>query len=472
MIVFDQLSFKYGDTTHCGLLDISLKINKGSCAVLVGNSGSGKTTLLRVVNGLAPTFYKGDLTGAVWIEGEKVTYKGDVPVVGTVFQDPRAQFFTSDTTSELVFTCENYGLPRTEIAGRLEEILEKINGKHLLNRSLFALSSGEKQKIAVASVWMIAPKVIIMDEPSSNLDPPSIERLRQVIVHLKAQGFTLLLSEHRLHYLKEVVDTVVHLEQGRVIDVFSGEQFFSKPRDAFRRFEEVSSSACSLGETVLKPPSKVAKIVVNQMHFKHKKSQQAIFKGLDAAFYGGEITAIVGANGAGKTTFCKILCGLLKETKGTVCFDGQVLSPSKRQKQVAFVMQDADFQLFAPSVYEELLLAAKGLDHPEQLIEDALERVKLSHKRDVHPMTLSGGEKQRLTIACAFVKPVSVVVFDEPTSGLDFVNMLKIRAVLEALKAQGKAVIVITHDYEFIENACDRTYHINRKEELDYDESL
>lgn len=204
MISFDNVSFQYESEKELALEQFTNHISKGELILLLGASGCGKTTITRLINGLVPHFYDGNLTGEIQINKcstQNSTIQSLADIVGSVFQDPRSQFFATDVTAEIAFSCENAGLAREEIKERVTLSAKRLGISHLLDRSIFALSSGEKQAVAVASVYAFAPQIIVMDEPSANLDPMATQKLREIIQTLRKEGFTIVISEHRIHYL-------------------------------------------------------------------------------------------------------------------------------------------------------------------------------------------------------------------------------------------------------------------------------
>lgn len=219
MIELQHVSFSYPDSTDGGLRDVTLTIPDGQCVLLCGRSGCSKTTLTRLINGLIPQFFPGELTGRVLLDGEDVSRLPLYRIaerVGSVFQNPRTQFFNVDADSEIAFGLENEAVPQTQMTHRVAETAQALRIEDLLGRSIFALSGGEKQKIAFASVYAMNPSVYLLDEPSSNLDMASIDALREHLRLIKAQGKTVIVAEHRLYYLLDVADRVIYLEDGRV----------------------------------------------------------------------------------------------------------------------------------------------------------------------------------------------------------------------------------------------------------------
>lgn len=227
MIELQHVSFSYPDSTDGGLRDVTLTIPDGQCVLLCGRSGCSKTTLTRLINGLIPQFFTGELTGRVLLDGEDVSRLPLYRIaerVGSVFQNPRTQFFNVDADSEIAFGLENEAVPQTQMAHRVAETAQALRIEELLGRSIFALSGGEKQKIAFASVYAMNPSVYLLDEPSSNLDMVSIDALREHLRLIKAQGKTVIVAEHRLYYLLDVADRVIWLEDGRVAGDWTPEQ--------------------------------------------------------------------------------------------------------------------------------------------------------------------------------------------------------------------------------------------------------
>lgn len=238
MIEFENVSFSYQGQEHNGLHEINLKISDGECVLFCGRSGCGKTTITRLVNGLIPQFYQGELQGRILVDGQKIS---NLPMyqiaskVGSVFQNPRTQFFNVDTDSEISFGIENEALPPKELAERVDQTTDDLNIQNLRNRDIFELSGGEKQKIAFASVYAMNPEIYLLDEPSSNLDMTSIQELAGHLRLIKAQGKTVLIAEHRLYYLMDIADRIVYLDNGRITNIFTPEELRRLPQDMRER---------------------------------------------------------------------------------------------------------------------------------------------------------------------------------------------------------------------------------------------
>ena len=233
MISFQNFSFRYEESKDFTLRGIDMTVQTGEFVLLTGRSGCGKTTLIRSLNGLIPHFYPGEIQGDLVMDGHSLLEMKPAQLagqVGTVFQDPRSQFFMTDTTRELAFGCENMGLPREETIDRIAKAAKDLELADYLNRSIFALSSGEKQQIAVGSVYALSPKVYIFDEPSANLDYAATKRLAEIMGKLKRDGYTIFVVEHRFYYLRDLIDRVFLIQNGKIEQEFTREQFCSYRR--------------------------------------------------------------------------------------------------------------------------------------------------------------------------------------------------------------------------------------------------
>lgn len=476
MIELKNVSFTYaGGREGAGLRDVSLTVSPGEAVLLCGGSGCGKTTLTRLLNGLIPHYYEGALTGTVMVAGRMVA---DTPlydmagIVGSVFQNPRSQFFNVDTTSELAFSCENLGMTEQNILSRVEETEKALSLSPLMDRSIFQLSGGEKQKIACGCVHALGPEVFVLDEPTSNLDAEGIAALKEVIAYWKQQGKTIVIAEHRLHFLSGLADRVIWLKDGRIAEEYDGKTFFSQPPEFYRgrglravsldhlwaaaggvQAAEVSSAEPDGAQT--QAQAEVCTLENFCYGYARSKPVLAI---RETELPLGRVYAVVGRNGAGKTTLMRSLCGLLNHDKSILRLHGKKLTAKKRLPLCYLVMQDVNHQLFTESVLDEVLLSMKEEDIPAA--EEILEGLDLLPLKDVHPMSLSGGQKQRVAIASALAAECEILVFDEPTSGLDFSHMEQVAAGIRSLQARNKTVFIVTHDPEFIAACCSHVLHL------------
>lgn len=459
MISFDNVSFQYESEKELALEQFTNHISKGELILLLGASGCGKTTITRLINGLVPHFYDGNLTGEIQINKcstQNSTIQSLADIVGSVFQDPRSQFFATDVTAEIAFSCENAGLAREEIKERVTLSAKRLGISHLLDRSIFALSSGEKQAVAVASVYAFAPQIIVMDEPSANLDPMATQKLREIIQTLRKEGFTIVISEHRIHYLLDLADRVLLIANGKIQKEYSGADFqqLTNAEANSLGLRSLYLDRLSTADHIKHSTVPIA-LEIKDLTVGYDKAKP-IIQNMNIQIGQGEILGIIGHNGVGKSTLLEAICGLKKQNSGQILFYGKALTPKQRMKESYLVMQDSDYQLFTESVENELYL--ENGDNP-QVKEKALAILKemdLEAFRERHPASLSGGQKQRLSIAVAYMKNSNVICFDEPTSGLDYQNMIRVRNLLQKMAGEGKTLLVISHDYEFLLSTCKR----------------
>lgn len=463
MIVLKDLSFSY-ENSRAGeyqLKAVDLTVGPGEVVILAGKSGCGKTTLTRVLNGLCPQFYPGRLTGSYCLDGQdalKMPIHQLGAMVGSVFQDPRSQFFTTNTTDEIALGMENIPLQRTVMHERLPDICRELNIERLMDRRIFPLSSGEKQLIAIASVCAMQPRVIVMDEPSANLDSDAMVRLGALIYRLKAAGHTVILSEHRFHYVRDSFDQLVIMENG-VISASYGRDEALKLTEGelkamgLRSFEALAFRA---GGAFVPGPAESLQVFGLSCMMEGRQ----ILEDIAFCAQSGKILAIAGTNGAGKSTLCRVITGLYR-AMGTVQMDGEYLKRKQRTKNSFFVQQDSDYQLYAPNALEEFFIGRK---EKTRLKESALERLRQMGLYDCagrHPASLSGGQKQRLLLAVAAQSGRRLLVFDEPTSGLDGFNMELTVRLFKSLAGEGRCLLLITHDMDLIARAADSVLYMD-----------
>jgi energy-coupling factor transport system ATP-binding protein len=467
MIEFKNVSFFYGEKEReNGIENINLNIQKGEVILLCGESGCGKTTLTRLINGLIPNYYEGVLTGDVIIDGTKVSTLAlheAAKLAGSVFQNPRSQFFNVDTTSELVFGCENMGLKEEEISNRLDRIVNDFHLQLLMKRNIFHLSGGEKQKIACASVAMAHPEVFVLDEPSSNLDMCATQDLKYMIAYWKDQGKTIVVAEHRLYYLADLADRIVYMREGKIEKIFTQAELKSIDNAVLAKLGLRTLNLSSVQKDSKINNNKTQEIILKDFYFSYRHALILQIDLLD--FPKGGIIALIGHNGAGKSTFARCLCGLEKKCKGKMCVCNQEYKNKDRIKQCYMVMQDVNHQLFTESVLDEILLSMQEQDALKA--EEILHRLDLAHLKDVHPMALSGGQKQRVAIASAVASQREIIIFDEPTSGLDLQHMHEVARCIRMLNEMGKTILIISHDLEFILQSCTHVVCINQGSVID-----
>ena len=459
MIEIRELSFKYKGGFNYSLKGINLNVKKGECILLCGRSGCGKSTLLKLMNGIIPEFYNGDISGSVMVNGMN-TFTAPIyklsKNVGSVFQNPKTQFYTTNTTDEIAFGLENYGIEREVINERIKEVEKELHLEKLMNKNIFNLSGGEKQKIAIASIYALNPEIFILDEPSSSLDVKSMKELSLTIKKLKSLGKTIVIAEHRLWYLKDIVDRAIYLENGKIIREYSMDEIENLSEDermrtglrhsdykAIERFDDFETS------------NKGTLLELKNLIF--KRNTKIILSIEDLKFCYGNIIGIVGENGIGKSTLAKIICGLYKENKGKILKDDENLNIKSRLNESLLIMQEVNYQLFTDSVKDEIVLTSNIKD--DYVLDNWLKDMELKNISDRNPHTLSGGQKQRVIILSALLSDKKILFFDEPTSGLDYRNMKIVAKNIKKVKEEDKLVLIISHDVEFLELVCDKVIY-------------
>ena len=467
MIKIDHISFSYGEENENtgGVRDIDLNIEDGQFVVLCGESGCGKTTITRLINGLIPHYYEGQMAGEVWVNGEKVSEQplyDTAAVVGSVFQNPRSQFFNVDTTSEITFGCENLGQPEKDIRERFAKTVRDFRLEKLMDRNIFHLSGGEKQKIACAGVSIMEPDVLVMDEPSSNLDAASILDLRKILAFWKSQGKTIIVSEHRLYYLRGLADRFIYLAEGQVSRDYSAAEFEQLTEQQRSNMGLRTFALERLLPPVLPQQEKTA-LALHNFRFAYKNEPETLHI-MDCEIPTNRIVGIIGNNGAGKSTFSRCFCGLEKRC-GEIVWNGRKYRPKDRLSTCYMVMQEVNHQLFTESVLDEVLISME--EENQERAEEILNRLDLLAFKDRHPMSLSGGQKQRVAIASAIASKRSILFFDEPTSGLDYKHMKEGANVLRQVRDTGITVYVITHDLELILDCCTDIVHFENGSIID-----
>ena len=442
---------------------INLNVSPGECVVLTGESGSGKSSIINAINGLGARYDNARIEGTIALDGDELTQKQIYEIAmlaSSVFQNPKTHFFNVDTTQELLFFLENTGVFKKDMQERLQELLSLFPIAHLLNKSIFELSGGEKQILCLASAYISGCKLILLDEPTSNLDHTYIEILANMLRHLKERGITLLIAEHRLYYLREILDRLIHIEKGEIKHCYTQSEFIRLSTDELHALGLRSNvdEALSLPEL---PPYTIENCPTLRIdNLTLSFAKQCNLHVSNLAFHTNYVYGIVGKNGCGKSSFIKSLIGVMKQSKETVFYQDKQCNKRKRISLSSLVMQDVNSQLFSESVEHELTLTQKNIS--EASLDSILEQLNIREFKNVHPMSLSGGQKQRVAIATSMVDGAALMYFDEPTSGMDYKNMLAISHCIQSLKNQKRIIFIVSHDVEFINITCDYILNIER----------
>jgi len=470
MIRLQDVSYEYEDGTGI-LSNLNLDIQDGEVVLLCGESGCGKSTLIRMINGLIPNYYGGNLRGSVTVNGLDTATTQLYKIaehVASVFQNPKTQFYNVDSTDEMVFSLENRGVSREEMDKKLKKTVAKLRMDNLLGRNLFKMSGGEKQKVACACADTSEADIIVLDEPSSNLDLHTIKELAEIIRVWKSEGKTVVIAEHRLYFVLPIADRVVYLNKGRI-------ELMCTPRELIALGEEKLAemglrSTDIMGLTLKEPDIRTdEKIVLSNFHYTYPGRLQESLDVPSIRITKNAVIGIVGDNGAGKSTFARALCGLERHASGSLETDGNLLTRRKRLKDTFMVMQEVGHQLFTDSVHEEMIFSLEREDESsEEKVSEVLTELNLADKVERHPHSLSGGEKQRVAIGSAVISNRNLIVFDEPTSGLDKRHMMAVSGLIRDLKDRGKTVFIVTHDPELIAECCDEIIYMQDGKVLEY----
>lgn len=470
VISMEGVSWTYPHADEASLHELDLTVHPGEFVALCGASGSGKSTALRLMNGLIPHFHdNGSLQGTVSVAGV-ATAMAELDVLGeitgTVLQHPRRQFFTDTVTEELAFAMENLGSPAVQIRERVARSLTELAGSIPVDQRLRDLSGGQQQQVAIAAATTHAPGILLLDEPSSNLSFDAVQRLTQTLAELKEAGVAIVVAEHRLRYLQDLVDRIVVMRGGRIDLHWNAAEFRAVPDEDLAREglrgtvrDTAAPEVVATGASIARP-GHVSEAEVGLApgleveRLRCRLGGRTVLSIDRAVFSAGEVTAIRGRNGAGKSTLARIVTGL-QRSSGTVRLDGRTVNRRARQQASAIVMQDVQRQLFTDSVGAEIALAA-GTRVPAEDIQNILTALDLDHLTERHPLSLSGGQQQRLVVATVRVAGRRIVVFDEPTSGVDRRHLQSISDQIRQVAAGGAVVLLISHDNDLLALAADR----------------
>ena len=502
MIHLDRVTYVYPDQTLPALSDFSVTIRPGEFVLVVGPSGAGKSTFLRSLNGLVPHFYGGAWAGRVAVFGrDPLTEapRGMANLVGFVFQDPEAQFVVDTVEDELVFAMENFALSEATMRKRVEEVLDQMALAHLRRRRISTLSGGERQRVAIAAVLALQPEVLVLDEPTSQLDPQAAEEVLVALRHLNEDlGLTVILSEHRLERVVQYADRILYMP------ALGAAPFLDKPRtvaaqlplvppliELGRRLgwqplpltiKEGRTHARGLLEVLAQGPgserlpaksngnghnaevpsvSPAGTPLVELRDVSYSYGGSPALRGVSLEVRGGEFVALMGRNGSGKSTLLKQIVGLLKPDGGQVVVAGQDTRRTTLEdtiRTVGYVPQHPGALLFSETLAAELAFTqhGHGLSADPGRAQEWLDRLGLGTLAGRNPRDLSGGEQQRAALAAILVAEPQVILLDEPTRGLDYIQKRSLVALLSGLKQEGRAIVMATHDVELAAACADR----------------
>lgn len=498
VLTVTNLKYRYPaqDKSIFALNDLSFSVGKGEFIGIVGMNTAGKTTLCYALSGLVPHFFKGAYGGDVHIGVMDVlSYEiSDIAAkVGLVFENPFSQMTGAKFTvyDEIAFGLENLGIPREEMHERIRASMQLLDIEGLGNKNPFSLSGGQMQRVAIASVIAMKPDILILDEPTSQLDPEGAEEVFRVVGKMAEGGMTIIMVEQKMEKLAAYADRILLMHDGKLIQDGKPAEVFSRDdlelygveppmvvkvsRTLQVRNEETGlypitqkempaelDIAFHVVETSGKNANTTSEIVVRNLHFGYENGNDVI-RGLNVSLQ-GEPIAIIGQNGAGKTTFVKLLKALLTPQCGEIVIDGVRSTDSTAAKlasRIGLIFQNPNDQIFKNRVLDEVMFGPLNIGQsPELATENAkamLELVGLAGKEEENPYDLSLAERKMVAMASILAMDTDIVIFDEPTMGQDYSGKSKVKEIIHSLYEQGKLVICILHDMDFVADTFGRT---------------
>ncbi|MDD1683298.1 MAG: energy-coupling factor transporter ATPase [Methanoregula sp.] len=459
MIELKNVSYTYPNTVQPALHQITLSLEKGRCIMVTGPSGAGKTSLCLAASGILHHEYGGKKEGSVVIDGKDVTDYSSLSDlaqnVGVVFDDPEAQMIFTTVEEEILSALEHRGLSAAVIEERLAGIMKTTYLEEIKDRSPHNLSGGQKQRVALAATLALGNDVLILDEPTSELDEHATKRIADILMDLKEQGKTILLIEHKFSHFRKMVDTLIIIENGRITSGDVPDAVLSDDRVRGMVLPDFSMVKKNARGVITSEP------VISVQNLSYRYGVVQALSGISLTIRKGEFVAIAGENGSGKTTLVKHFNRLLSPTTGDVIVNGKntkECSIAALASDVGLVFQNPDHMFFADTVREEIAYGVKniGIENGDAVIDAALRDAGLTESADLYPRWLSRGERQRLGIACVVAMQPSVIVLDEPTTGLDGYEALLVIDLLKKLQEKGHTIIIITHNREIAKHCADR----------------
>ncbi len=508
LLKIDNLSFKYYKGRDYVLKNINFELDEGEFVLLIGPSGCGKSTLINTINGLIPHVIRGIRKGKVYVDGvdvAEVDLKDVSMMVGTVFQDPETQFFTLTVLDELAFGPENLKLPVEEIEKRIDFAVKATGIEHLLEKDLMSLSGGQKQRVAIASALTMMPKILILDEPTTNLDPKGAIEVLKTIKKLKDEtNMLIILIEHKLEEVSKHADKVMVMSEGEIIAFGSPREVYSNPQLLYNLGIRPPWSAESIIELkklgildesvkIAISPEEAGEIIYNSIKGKANKIElddlsfvkrdydyfekieeskvvidirnlwhqypdgTLALRGINLRIHEGEFIGLIGQNGAGKSTLLLHLIGLLRPTHGKVEVFGKnvlTMSIAELSQRIGLIFQNPDLMLFQNTVWSEIAFGPKNIglskDEVRERVEEAIKMMRLEGFEKRHPRALSRGQRHRVAVASILSMRPKIIIADEPTTGQDYGASKKYLELLQRLNSMGATIILVSHSMDLV----------------------
>lgn len=493
----ENLSFTYSNCISPVLNEITTTFHEKKLYLLLGPSGCGKSSFTNILAGIIPSNINGKLKGDILINNKSIIKKNSYERtldIGYVMQDSDTQFCTYIVEDELLFGLENLKFSKEEMDNRLNKVLDILDISDLRQRTLNSLSGGQKQKVSIASILILDPPVIILDEPTANLDPVTSIEIFKIINNLKEKyNKTIIIIEHKLDYLMEYVDYIYLFDKnGYISDEGNPRHIFeylanTKPSNSIHYpkildlwkklklpYEDINFNIQKTGSYINRKyiydsDKSEEKHYINNdkllsiSNIFYRKSNELIIDGLSFDVMKGDFLAVIGPNGAGKSTLAGIILNLYKEFIGQVNLDGKSIKSYKRKdlcKKAGLVFQNPEWQFVSYNVREELEYSLRNLnlqqEEAENKIDEYLERFNLLEFKEYNPYMLSQGQKRRLSVASMLITGQELLILDEPTYGQDYENQKELLDYLSELNSSGVTIIMITHDMDSVVNYCNK----------------
>ncbi|RKQ30782.1 ABC transporter ATP-binding protein [Oceanobacillus halophilus] len=478
LLKVDQFSFAYENINKPLFKELNFCLYENEVTLLLGASGSGKSSLALCLNGLYPDTVEGVTSGQIYYEGKNISDypKGEVnQQIGIVFQDPESQFCMITVEDELAFTLENRKVPTSRMSELITEVLHLVGMENFRTRKIHELSGGQKQKVALAAVLLLEPKLLILDEPTANLDPYSTLEFIKLIERLqKKRHFSILVIEHQSNDWTELINRVLVIGQDGTIKVDdTSDNFFQKYQQLlsnegiFQPHDVMDIYRCQDYGTA--SPSEKGWILTIE-HLRYTRKEQAILNNINLKIRYGEFIALIGENGAGKSTLLQLMAGLLLPDEGEVLFKGQSLicwKENELRKQMGYVFQNPEHQFITDTVYDELTFAMKlnniSKTDMKEIASTLMTQFHLEKHQYDNPFSLSGGQKRRLSVATMLDETPDILLFDEPTFGQDAKTTQELMKMIWKLKQNGTTIIFVTHDMDIVD-LTDRAMVLHNQE--------